>query len=374
MVNGLSLYFHLPFCTRKCDYCHFYVLPDKESFKKKLQEGLRKEWEQRKESITSPLHSLYFGGGTPSLYPPESIGEIISWIDPLPQEITLEVNPETISFERLKQYALLGINRISMGVQSFDPHLLSLLSRAHRAEQSKEAILAAKAAGIENISIDLMYDVPQQTLASWEKTLQEAISLPITHLSLYNLSIEPHTVFFKYKEKIKPQLPTPSLSLELLNLAIATLTHAGFERYEISAFAKNKKESIHNKGYWTGRPFLGFGPSACSYFQGSRFRNIPHLHRYCTLLGEGKEPIDFSETLSPQERTIEHLILRLRLFAPFVLEDFEKQFGLLSEEAHMSLIKLSSLGWIQYQNGTLSLTEQGALFHDSIAVELLPNN
>lgn len=349
VVEEFSLYFHVPFCTRKCDYCHFYVIPNEPRFHALYMEALQQEWELRAPLIPSQgLASIYFGGGTPSLLGSERIAEILSWINPSPEvEVTLEANPEPL-------FPFPGVNRLSLGVQSFDNPLLTTLTRSHTASQAEKTVYALADAGIENISIDLMYDLHGQTLASWEKTLSIATSLPITHLSLYNLTIEPHTVFYKKRKQL--HLPPDSLSLEMLEMAVEKLEQAGLVRYEISAFAKPGFASRHNTGYWTGRPFLGFGPSACSYWDGARFRNIPHLNRYAKKLKNKFTPEDFYEKLTPFESLKEKLAIRLRLL--------EGLNGWPIELRNLYTI-LSTEGFLDPY--LLRLTNKGILFHDSVA-------
>jgi len=204
--TDISLYFHIPFCTRKCDYCHFYVLPDKEPWKVQLMEGLLLEWQRQLPLLQNKnIVSIYFGGGTPSLLGPERVATILEWIqETCPfslqhTEITLEANPENVTLPLMQAYAAAGINRISLGIQTLSDSLLATLTRQHNAQRAIDAVWLTSQAGVKNISIDLMYDLPGQDLSSWEKTLSEAIKLPITHLSLYNLTLEPHTVFFKKK-------------------------------------------------------------------------------------------------------------------------------------------------------------------------------
>lgn len=302
---------------------------------------------------SKPL-SIYFGGGTPSLLGSDKIKEILSWIDYAePCEITLEANPEHLTLELMQSYADAGINRVSLGVQSFDATHLLQLTRRHTPNLAEQAILHTYAAGIKNISIDLMYDLPHQTLDSWHKSLIKATSLPITHLSLYNLTIEPHTSFGKHP----PAQPPAELSLEMLNLAIDHLESHNLNRYEISAFAKPDHASIHNMGYWTARPFLGYGPSAFSYMNGTRFQNCANLNRYARALHQGNLPIDFSETLSKEAQTRELLAIELRLLR-----------GVKPTPLLDPLIKQ---GFCEYYDGRVRLSEKGKLFYDTAAEILI---
>ncbi|MFS8563032.1 MAG: radical SAM family heme chaperone HemW [Rhabdochlamydiaceae bacterium] len=304
LITGeeISLYFHIPFCTRKCPYCHFYVTSNKQSSKDLLLEALKQEWELQKEKIEGKkVISIYFGGGTPALFGPAPIQTILSWISIPPHcEITLEANPEEITFELMQAYKAAGINRVSIGVQSLDNDLLKILGRTHNAEKALSGIEATYKAGLTNISIDLMYEIPHQSLSVWKKTLSQLNNLPIKHLSLYNLTIEPDTLFFKKSKKLTPHLPSSDACLEMLNLAVTELEKVGLYRYEISAFSQEGYQSCHNTGYWQGRPFLGFGPSAFSYWEGSRFRNIAHLQKYADRLQASLSPLISKKRFPPQ--------------------------------------------------------------------------
>ncbi len=346
--TGSSIYIHVPFCTKKCAYCNFYVIPDQERYKQLYLSALKQEFIFRPPP-SDPV-SIYFGGGTPSLLGSDKISEILSLLNYNPStcEITLEANPEHLTKSLMQEYANTGINRVSLGVQSFDNKQLIRLTRSHTATTAESAIENTLASGIENISIDLMYDLPLQTLESWQQSLIKATSLPIRHLSLYNLTIEPHTSFGKNP----PTQPTQELSLQMLELAISHLEAHNFKRYEISAFAHPGYESKHNIGYWTGRPFLGYGPSAFSYWNGARFRNISNLNRYARALNAAEDPVDFTETLPKEEQERERLAIELRLMRgvkPSTLLD--------------PLIKE---GFCEHHENRVRLTEKGKLFYDSV--------
>lgn len=346
--EDISLYIHVPFCIKKCGYCHFYVVPNQPRFHTLYMRALKHEWNLRKHHLKDKqLVSLYFGGGTPALLGPDHIAEILSWIDPPDAcEITLEANPENLAH-------FPGINRLSLGVQSLDTQDLVSLTRSH---SPQTAISTIENSSVKNISIDLMYDTPNQTLPSWQKTLTQATKLPITHLSLYNLTIEPHTSFYKNRQTLKT--PDTDTSLNMLETAVNTLTQAGFERYEISAFAKPGYESRHNTGYWTSRPFLGLGPSACSYINGTRSRNIPNLNKYAKHLESGEDPTDFSETLDPLHALKESLAIRLRLLKP--LDSWPAPL----EDKRLELEEAGLLNGLQ-------LSDKGILFHDTVAEILM---
>jgi oxygen-independent coproporphyrinogen-3 oxidase len=333
-------------------------------------EGLYLEWQHYLPLIRGKnIVSIYFGGGTPSLLGPQRLATILDWIAATGNpEITMEANPELLTLELMKAYTQAGVNRVSIGVQSFDNALLHRLSRQHDADEASQAVLLTAEAGINNISIDLMYDLPTQTLEQWETSLQQACKLPITHLSLYNLTIEPHTVFFKYASSLTPLLPDPEASLKMYQMALDILPRHHLEPYEISAFAKNDLYSRHNIGYWTGRPFLGLGPSAFSYWEGKRFRNIANLNRYTQALKEGKSPIDFSEELSPDAQQRELLAIRLRLREGALLDNFHVDAE--TEAALQRLVEQGFLHQDTHQNH-FRLTEKGILFYDTVATELI---
>jgi oxygen-independent coproporphyrinogen III oxidase len=375
--NQVSLYFHIPFCSKKCPYCHFYVIPNRSLHKEIYLKALLKEWRLRFPLLRGKeIVSIYFGGGTPSLFP-EAVEEVMNWISQeglfLSQDLecSFEVNPEDVSLELIKRVKSSGVNRISMGVQSLSDASLSIIGREHGSKKALEALDSIQKAGIANVSIDLMYDLPGQTAASFEETLRRVETLPITHLSLYNLTLEPHTAFFKKREEISARMPKAEESLEMLEQAVRLLESFGLKRYEISAFAKDGLISRHNTGYWLGRPFLGFGPSAFSYWENRRFKNTANLLRYAKLLDEGKDPADFSEELPLEDRQKEMLCVQMRLIQGVDLLAFQQKYGELSAEIKKSLQELSLEGLIVLEGSKLSLSEKGLLFHDTVAEAII---
>ena len=370
MKEEISLYFHIPFCTKKCSYCHFYVLPDKDPLKKQLMEGFRLEWKRLQAIVESKrLVTVYFGGGTPSLLGAVAIAEILSWL-PKPIEVTLEANPENITRELMRAYKAAGVNRVSIGIQSLDPQLLKTLGRLHSGQKAIEAVYETDHAGIHNISIDLMYDLPTQNLDLWENTLKQVVELPITHLSLYNLTIEPHTVFFKNKNLLEKLLPDEETSLRMYEMAVEIIT-TKLKQYEISAFSLPGFNSQHNVGYWIGRTFLGLGPSAFSYYKNKRFQNIANLSRYHKLLLENSSPVDFKEELDPESRRKELLAINLRLVEGVNLTKFQGLHGVLEEDVWIALNKLVKDGFIDKNGDVVKLTKRGILFYDSVAVDII---
>ncbi len=376
--NPISLYFHVPFCTKKCPYCHFFVQPDSLENQNLFLSALKKEWNLRSAHLKGfEIVSIYFGGGTPSLLPPSAIEEILNIVQNGPArissscEITLEANPENVTLKLMQGFKSVGINRISIGIQSFDDSLLHILGRTHDSLKAKDAIHSIANAGVDNISIDLMYDLPHQTLDTWKLSLGEIEHLPISHLSLYNLVFEPGTSFHKKSTLLSPSLPSQEDSLQMLNLAVNHLESIGLRRYEISAFSKPGRESLHNTGYWTGRPFLGFGPSAFSYFEGKRFRNIAHLRKYAEYLYQNTLPEDFEERLSLEAKQKELLAVELRLLKGVDLNLFQKKTGILSSSLQTSIENLLLNNWLKQKDSHLSLSDEGLLFYDTVASELI---
>ncbi len=369
-----SLYFHVPFCRKKCPYCHFFVIKSQTSLIDSYLQMIASEWELKSsylQQITS-LASIYFGGGTPSQLAPHQILSILELVKKRYSvsneiEVTLEINPEDATKENLLAYRQIGINRLSFGVQSLHNPLLQKIGRSHTAEETIEKLFLAYDAGFKNISIDLMYDIPHQTVESFCATINQIELLPITHLSLYNLTIEPQTPFFSQKSVLAPHLPSDDESLEMLSFALKRLPLFGLERYEISAFAKKGKQSVHNTGYWKGRPFVGLGPSAFSFMNGERFQNSANWKEYSTMIQEGKDPIGFSEKLEYPQNIHERLAVALRMTQGVDLSLFPS----LPLATERKLEKLEREGYLNWEGSHLSLTRKGLDFYDSVAVELI---
>ncbi|MBN4066887.1 radical SAM family heme chaperone HemW, partial [Simkania negevensis] len=369
-MSLFSLYIHLPFCTKKCPYCHFYVVPDKEILKTKLLDALLTECGCYQDLFMDrQLVSLYFGGGTPALFGASRIETTINGVIAScpkrkePFETTLEVNPEDVTTEAIEAFCHAGVNRISIGVQSFDDLLLKGLGRTHSSADAEAAVLTASSAGIKNITIDLMYDLPNQTLKHWEASLRRAIALPIDQISLYNLTIEPHTAFYKKRKQLKRLSPNDKESLLMYKMAQELFIEAGLRQYDVSAFAKEGKESVHNTGYWQGRPFIGLGPSASSFWKGKRYSNIANINSYCDALKEGHSAVNFEEELGKEAALRERIAIALRLLEGVDLKSLEEEVGCeLSEELWKTLHTLADQGVVELGEGRVRLTQKGVLF------------
>lgn len=322
--------------------------------------------EIQSKAFENPLRSIYFGGGTPYLLGPDNIKRILA-ICPSAREITLEANPEDITFETMKEFQKAGINRVSIGVQSFDETLLTFLGRNHSGEKAKEAVLDTYKAGIHNISIDLMYDIPTQTREVFQQSLNVCETLPITHLSLYNLTIEPYTPFHKKEKALEILRPSSEDSTAMLEDAIVFLENQGLKRYEISAFAKPHYESLHNTGYWKGLAFHGVGPSAFSYIDGARFQNVCNMEKYQQKVLLHENPMDFYEKLSKEDSQRELLMTGIRMLAGVKKADFPTAL----QERAQAISILISENYLEDQGDTLKLTPKGLLFYNDVAQELI---
>jgi len=377
VIPQISLYFHIPFCTRKCHYCHFYVIRENENGKNQLLDAfllelaLLSNFLKEKEILT-----IYFGGGTPSLFGPHRVASVLQFLQKNcivspSSEITLEINPENVTPELISEYAKAGVNRASIGIQTLDQELLQVLGRSHDSFKALDAVHTTYREGISNISVDLMYDLPTQNLSHWSTTLEQIKTLPLQHISLYNLTIEPHTLFFKNQHLLRPSLPNEETSLHMLEMAMQRLEEMGFQQYEISAFAKPGYASQHNMGYWIGRPFLGVGPSAWSYWEKKRFQNIPHLHRYDQLLREKKFPIHLEEKLDPDAHRRELFVIHLRLRKGVHMEEFMAQHGELEVVTKQKIVEWIEQNCISFENHHYFLTKKGMLLYECIASDLI---
>ncbi|MBN2479586.1 MAG: radical SAM family heme chaperone HemW [Parachlamydiales bacterium] len=369
--KDLSIYIHVPFCKKKCPYCHFYSIFFKKEYVDKYVESIvqhLKLWESFLKNKV--IKSIYFGGGTPSLIGSKNIEKILSHLIYSEDcEITIETNPNDVTLENFKDFKKANINRVSLGVQSFDDNLLKVLNRDHSSKKALDSIFDIFTSGIENISIDLMYDIPNQTKKSFENTLNFIDTLPIKHISLYNLTFEENTLFYKNKKSLEKYLPNEEISFEFLNMAIKKFEKLNFNRYEISAFSKKGFESIHNKRYWQAKEFLGFGPSAFSYFNEKRFKNISNFKSYIKALDDNTSPIEFEEKLKYPDNINELIAINLRILEGIDLKKFEKEHQKIPEKTLNIFFKNSK--FVSFENNKVKLTKLGLLFYDSLAEEII---
>lgn len=363
----LSVYIHIPFCKSKCAYCDFASYPGKEAAWETYFAALCGEIRAAGDDIHR-VETVFFGGGTPSLPPDRCIAAALAAVReafPLAPgaEVSLEANPGTLTMEKLRAYRGMGVNRLSIGVQSFDARLLRDIGRIHTPGEAVEAVRMAEAAGFDNIGIDLMYGLPGQTLAAWEATLKTAVSLPLTHISAYALIIEEGTPMAARVN----ELPGEEEVLAMQRLGTRMLAAAGFGRYEISNYAKRGFACRHNAVYWRRGEYLGFGCAAHSFFGGERFRNASNLEDYLRgARGLERERVDGA---AAREETI---MLATRTREGLSLETWRREFGedFLSGREKV-LDKLRRAGLLDVADGHVYLTEKGMEVHNAVVLALL---
>jgi oxygen-independent coproporphyrinogen-3 oxidase len=378
-TQPLSAYLHIPFCEKKCIYCDFYSI-ENVSLRGEFVELLLQEIALKLAASPSlsgrTLETIFFGGGTPSLLTPEELARIITALKSHftiseNVEFTLECNPGTVTLAKLSGYRALGVNRLSFGVQSFDQAELDFLGRIHNAAEAREAVRLARAAGFENVSIDLIFALPGQNEATLANTLREAIALGTDHISAYNLIVEPGTPLFRLVQMNKIIELDPDRAAQLFDLTQRTLEEAGFEQYEISNYARSTaKRAKHNLVYWDGaKEYISFGPSAHEFLEGRRDWNVSSLEQYKHMIASGSLPILQSETLTTEERRTEVAYLQLRSTG-IDLVQFEQAFGeaLMDYDEVHALIGDEMLVW---NDGKLCLTQKGYRFCDGIVTRLL---
>ena len=377
MRQNAELYLHIPFCVRKCAYCDFLSFPATEEteflYVKKLMDKIRAAGPILRDHDIS---SVFVGGGTPSIIPSHCMVEIFDAVRDSMKltedcEISMEANPGTVTKEKLADYKKAGINRLSMGLQSAHNGELAALGRIHTFETFCESFYLAREAGFENISLDLMSALPGQTTATWMDTLKKAVNLDPEHISAYSLIIEEGTPFYeKYGNAAGEKLlPDEDTEREMYHLTKTYLKECGYERYEISNYAKKGRECRHNTGYWTGVPYLGLGLGASSYFGGRRFTDQDDLKTYLT---EDPELPGYGELLTEKEKQEEFFFLGLRMTKGVSLEEFQKRFGVSAESVYPGIMeRFVEEGAAVLENGNFRLTEYGMDVSNYVMAEFL---
>ena len=368
-MTKAGIYIHIPYCAKLCYYCDFHFslnLKTREEFVSAVCEELR----MRKDFVAAPVETLYFGGGTPSLLKVEELKTIFSVIRKnfvvWPQaEVSFECNPDDITEEYCNALRDLGINRLSIGIQSFFDDDLRALNRRHSAESARNAVKIAQKVGFQNITVDLIYGLPNMTVERWKQNLAEVEKLNVQHLSAYSLMVEPHTALNTFVRRGTVHLPTEESVLEQFNYLIDWSEQTGFEQYEISNFARNGMYSRHNSSYWTGEPYLGVGPSAHSFDGEKRYWNIAHNAKYIASIKQGILPCE-TETLSLRDKYNELILTGLRTKKGICCETVKTLFSdfFFSFEQHKKIYLAREL--LQEQNGNISLTRKGIMLSDAI--------
>jgi oxygen-independent coproporphyrinogen-3 oxidase len=369
-----GIYIHIPFCRKACHYCNFHFSTTHHQLPK-MMEAINAEIALRKDYLSSTIETIYFGGGTPSLVPIEMLQTIINSLYKhfkiAPHaEITLETNPDDINATNLSNWKSLGINRLSIGIQSFSDADLQWMNRAHSADQAIQSIQLAKAAGFEQITIDLIYGTPVLTDEIWKNNVQMAINAGITHLSCYALTVEPKTGLEKMIAKKQMEAVDPEKQARHFTLLMEWMAEAGFEHYEISNFAVPGSRSKHNSSYWSGKDYLGIGPSAHSFNGQSRQWNIANNSLYIQSLAQGLIPFEI-EILTADQQLNEYIMTSLRTLEGLSLQNVTSKWG---EEKSKNILKEINKhilrGYAINENEKLILTPSGKLMADGIASDL----
>jgi oxygen-independent coproporphyrinogen-3 oxidase len=373
-----SLYIHIPFCLSKCEYCSFNSYAGLEHLFSRYVKALKKEIvEHFFSGKTGTLDTIFFGGGTPSILSVDHIAEILSCcreylgIDD-GAEISLEANPKTLDFMKLLQLRQAGINRISIGVQSFIDSELEQLGRLHTAQDSWDCVRDAIGAGFTNISLDLMYGIPGQTPERWRWNVETALSLNLPHLSLYQLSIEEGTPFAHSYGKGDMQLPGEEEIIQMDEILFELCSEAGLEQYEISNFAMRGFECRHNVNYWHNLDYLAVGAGAVGFQQGIRFKNISDPLSYCRAVENGGATIEESENLSPEESFRESVVMGLRMIEGVSYEALFDRYGIDLEQYYgETLTPLLEGGFVEFTLTNFRLTKRGRYLANQILAELV---
>ena len=375
---NLGLYLHIPYCLHKCGYCDFNSHPENQEESVRYVEALLSELKSYSTTLKSyNVPTVFMGGGTPTILPPSQLKKILDTVrqsfNLTPDcEITIEANPATIKLETLQEIHAAGYNRISIGVQSFDEKELQLLERVHNEEEIHSTVHRARSANFENLSMDLMFALPDQSIEKWQSHLKQATSKNPDHLSTYNLTIEPATAFFKLQEKGKLCLPHEDIQLEMYETTIQVLEDAGYSQYEISNFSKPGMESQHNINYWNNGEYLGVGAGASSYLNGERSKNINLPSIYIREIETKASAVDTRERLEPLQAMGETLMLGLRLLKGVSIDVFENRFQVSFQKVYGKAVEsLLNQELITFNQNRIALSRKGLFLADSVILKFM---
>ena len=378
-----ALYIHFPFCVRKCLYCDFNSRAGSEIPQAAYTDALIREMELRRDTLPDGAFAstLYLGGGTPSLLEPALVERIINAASRLfslepAAEITIEANPGTVNREKLADYRSAGVNRLSLGIQSFSEEMLARLGRLHTVHEGLSSFAAARTAGFANIGIDLIHSLPGQTLEMWRAELDCAVALRPEHISAYGLTIEAGTPFHDMERSGKLALPEEETAAEMFENTSDLLIEAGFEHYEISNFSLPGFRSRHNQVYWQRGDYLGFGAGAHSFLSfprfGSRWKNPDTPESYMQSITHGFAPLEEFSILTEHEAMSETLFLGLRMMEGVDGNGFRLEFGRLLEEAYPDELRtLLKEGLLAWQKGHLRLTCRGLILANQVVIRFV---
>jgi len=375
----LGLYLHFPFCIAKCPYCDFnsYQLEKDNQVSSYISALYREISAYSPKLKKSNISTIYMGGGTPTILSGVQIYNIVEFckdkfnIDKN-AEITIEANPGTLDAEKIKLLIESGINRLSLGAQSFNNLLLKKLGRIHNTKDIIDSYYLARERGFSNINLDIMFALPGQTIEDFKVTLKKAVSLKSDHLSLYNLTIHPETAYYRKYKKGQLQLPNEDEEFNMYRWAINFLEEKGFEHYEIANFARPHKRSMHNLIYWQNQPYLGIGAGAYSFLKGYRYINFKDPVKYIQEVMNGKLPIDQGEKLSLKKRMIETIILGLRTKDGVSYKKFLKRFKVdMNSIFYQQINKLINLRLLLKDDYKIKLTRKGIFLANIVFREFI---
>jgi oxygen-independent coproporphyrinogen-3 oxidase len=369
-----GVYLHIPFCRSRCSYCDFAtdVFKNNETVERYVNALIKEISESEIRNPKSEIETIYFGGGTPSLLSPRQLEKILDSIYKKfsvekRAEITMEMNPATVSLEILREYKSLGVNRASFGAQTFDDTELKRLGRRHTAADVRETIGLLREANFENVSFDLIAGLPRQTLRDWERNLDEALALKPEHISLYLLEVHEGTPLAEQIRSLRQPAPDEDLAGEMYELMLEKVTEKGYAQYEISNFALPEFESRHNSKYWLCEPVYAFGVSAHSFDGAARRANERDTNRYVSLVESGASPVVEEIELSAKQLSAEFAFLNLRLAKGLDLSEYKRRFGTdLRAEFAEDLSRLEEAGLIEFDENRLKLTRKGFLFSNEV--------
>ena len=375
----LSLYLHIPFCVKKCLYCGFYSTRYSPQQALAYISALRLEAARYKNNFSKAVFdSVYIGGGTPTVLSREqwvSIFKIIHESFRLSEnvEFTVEANPNTIAVDSITFLRAHGVNRLSIGVQSFSDRVLKILGRAHSAAQAEEAFKTARNAGFQNIGIDLIYGVPGQSQDDWASSVRRVLALKPEHISIYCLSLDEGSQYIREAEAGRLALPDDDVAASMYEFALRALTGAGYRHYEISNFSLSGYECLHNMNYWERGEYLGLGPGAWSFISGERYHAVADIHEYSRRLTAGLSIVEDVETVKNGRAAEETIMLGLRTDKGVDLRKYEQEFGPeASRYLEACIAKLRGSGLVRVRDGRLMLTDRGILLSDEALTRLFP--
>jgi len=373
-MKKAGLYIHIPFCKVKCVYCDFYSITKREKQIPLFTECLLKEIDLYKEySEKWSFDTIFFGGGTPSILPAKYLEQILQKLHDTfdtskVTEISLEANPGEAPFEHLKDIKSLGVNRISMGFQSFDDKILKLLGRLHEAKDCFNTFKNVRKAGFDNINADMIFNIPGLSVNNWKKDLNKLLELDPEHISAYSLTVEPSTKLFNLVKNKKVLMPLEKTDIEQFLLTEDILSKNGYHQYEISNYAKKNKECKHNLHYWNLSPYLSFGPSAHSYDLKKRWWNVRSLEKYTNYLEKGKLPIEDNEILSRKDNYNETILNGLRLSQGIKTSDLKEYSDIINKTEFNKVI--DKWDCLSVSDNNIRLTKEGFLFVDEISTDM----